>query len=273
MIRLLKVEWLKLRHYRPFWIMVGMYALCVTLVCSSVMFFFAYIKSKGADFDGVDPTMIPFYDYPDVWQNLTYLAGFFKVILAFIVVISIANENTYRTLRQNIIDGLSFGDFLKSKLAFIFALSLGSAVLVWLIGLVTASFYSHVQGLDYMFQSTSFLLAYFLAIMTYLTFAMMLTLLIPKAGLVIVGLFMYTLVFEPILATFIQYYEGTWEWLRPWPKYFPIMSVYYLIPVPFPRYVFMEIQDYVSLKETLIVCGWLFFNIGFSYFLLKKKDW
>lgn len=273
MIRLLKVEWLKLRHYRPFWIMVGMYALCVALVCSSVMWFFRYVKKQGGEFNGIDPTIIPFYDYPDVWQNLTYLGGFFKVILAFIVIISIANENTFRTLRQNVIDGLSFSDFLKSKLAFIFSLALVSTLLVWIIGLVTASIYSHVQGLEYMFQSTSFLLAYLLGLFTYLTFALMLALLIPKAGLVIVGLFMYTLVFEPMVATFIQYYDGTWEWLRPVPKYFPIMSVYYLIPVPFPRYVLMEIQDHVTLKETLIVVGWLIFNVSMSYLILKKKDW
>lgn len=273
MIRLFQVEWLKLKHYRPFWIMTGMYALCVTVVCSSVMFLMSYAKSKGAEFNGIDPTIIPFYDYPDVWQNIAYLASFFKVILAFIVVISIANETTYRTLRQNVIDGLSFADFLKSKLIFIFFLSLVSSILLWLIGVVTASFYSHVQGIEYMFHSTSFLLAYMLGVFTYLTFALMLTLLLPKAGLVIVGLFMYTLVFEPLLATFIQYYPETYEWLRPLPKYFPVMSIYYLIPLPFPRYMLMEIQDYVSLKETLIVIGWLVFNVSMSYLLLKKKDW
>ncbi|NND08334.1 MAG: hypothetical protein HKN87_18295 [Saprospiraceae bacterium] len=273
MIRLLQIEWLKLRYYRPFWIMLGMYTTCVILVCSSVMFFFEYIKSKGADFNGVDPTMIPFYDYPDVWQNLTYLASFLKVILAFIVIISIANENSYRTLRQNVIDGLSFTDFLKSKLIFIVVLALGATMLLWLNGLVMASIYSHVHGVEYMFQSTSFLAAYFLGLITYLTFAMMLTFLVPKAGLIIVGLFLYTLFFEPMLSTFIQYYEGTWDWLRPVPTYFPIMSIYYLIPIPFPRYFFMEIQHYILIKEVLIVVAWLVFNVFMSYLLLKKKDW
>ena len=273
MIRLFRLEWLKLKHYRPFWVMIVMYALCITVVCSGVMLFMAYLKSEGADFNGIDPTIIPFYDYPDVWQNLTYLGSFFKVILAFIVIISIANETTFRTLRQNIIDGLSFDDFLKSKLIFIFSIALAATTLLGIIGIVTASIYSHVQGFAYIFQSTSFLFAYLLGIFTYLTFAMMLTLLIPKTGLVIVGLFMYTLVFEPLLSTFIQHYPKTYDWLKPVPKYFPVMSIYYLIPIPFPRYVLMEIQDYVSLKETLIVVGWLVFNIATSYFLLRIKDW
>jgi hypothetical protein len=165
------------------------------------------------------------------------------------------------------------GDFLKSKLFFILALTFAGTMLMILIGLTTATIYSHVQGLSYMVQSTQFLLAYMLGLFTYLTFAMLVVLIIPRAGLVIVGLLMYTLVFEPLFSLFLQHYPHLHEWIRPLHQYLPVMSVYYLIPVPFPRYALMEIQDYVSLKETLIVVAWLIFNVSISYLVLKKKDW
>ncbi len=273
MTRLLQIEWLKLRHYRPFWVLIGMYALGVVVVCGSGMFFMQYLKSKGADFEGIDPTMLPLYDYPDVWQNVTYMAAFFKVFLAFIVIISVANEVSYRTLRQNVIDGLSKREFLGSKLLFIFFLSLAATGLVILIVFVTASAYSNVQGFDYMFESMEFALAYLFGVFTYLTFALLITLLIPKTGLVIVALFMYTVVFEPLLAIFLLNFPNLADWARAIAPWMPVTSVYNLIDVPFPRYLLMEIQNYVSLRQVGIVSVWLLFNISMSYLLLKRKDW
>jgi ABC-2 type transport system permease protein len=57
------------------------------------MFLMQYLKNQGAEFNGIDPTILPLYDFPDVWQNMTYVATFFKIILAFIVIISVTNEN------------------------------------------------------------------------------------------------------------------------------------------------------------------------------------
>ena len=272
MIRLLNIEWIKLKHYKAFWVLAAMYSVGVILVCSGGMFLMEFLKDKGANFNGVDPTILPIYDFPDVWQNIAYVASFLKVILAFIIIISISNEATYRTLRQNIIDGLSNRDFLASKLLLIFALSIFTAVLLFLIGLGTGAAYSHVWGIKYIFQSTQFLLAYALEVFTYLTFTLMIVLLIRKTGMVIVGLFMYTVMFEPLFAVFLENYPSTPEMIRSLVPFLPIKALNNLIHVPFQRYVFMEIQDYVSLKETLIVTGWLVFNISMSYLILKKKD-
>jgi cytochrome c oxidase subunit IV len=213
------------------------------------------------------------YDFPDVWQNVSYVANFFKVILAFIIVISVSNEAAFRTLRQNIIDGLSKKEFLVSKLWLMFLLSAGAAFLLFLIGGITGLIYSHVQGPEYMFQSMGFLLAYVLGVFTYLTFALLITLLIPKAGLVIVGLFMYTVVFEPLASIFLTNFPPLQDWVREIPPFLPVNAIYRIIPIPFPRYLLMEIQDYVALKDVLIVFGWLIFNVTMSYFVLKKKDW
>ena len=97
-IRLLEIEWLKLKNYKVFWILIIMYFLGLILILSSGMFLMQFLKSKGAEFQGIDPTILPLYDFPDVWQNMTYIATFFKIILAFIVIISVTNEISYRTI-------------------------------------------------------------------------------------------------------------------------------------------------------------------------------
>lgn len=273
MTRLLQIEWLKLKYNRAFWILTGMYVAGVVIICSSVMFLMQWLKSEGANFEGIDPTIIPFYDFPDVWHNITYLATFLKIFLAFIVIISISNEASFRTMRQNIIDGLSKRDFLISKLLLIGIMSLGTMLLLFLIGLGTGAAYSHIWGIKYIFTDVQFILAYGFEVFVFLTFALVIALFVRKSGLVIVGLMMYALIFEPILDKNLEY--NTWHvldsfrWIR---HYLPIRAINNLIHIPYLKYGFQEIQDYVSFREVVIVLGWLCTNIGLGYWILKKRD-
>ena len=273
MIRLIQIEWYKLKHYRPFWILIGMYAVVATLLCSCLMWFMSYLKSKGADFKGFDPTMIPLYDFPDIWQNLTYIAAIIKVLLAFIVVMSIFNEINHRILRQNVIDGLSKEEWLGSKLFFIGVIAAAASLLLFLNGLILGFVYSHPDAYSKAFTNLQFIGAYFLDVFTFLTFAMMLTLLVRKGGLVIVGLLMYSIAFEPILATVLYNIpEDIPNYLRVLPDFFPVQSLKNLIEFPFMRYVFMETQDFVSFRSFIIVVGWLCVNVGLSYWMLRRRD-
>jgi ABC-2 type transport system permease protein len=273
MIRLIQIEWYKLRHYRPFWLLIGMYALLTTVICSSMMLFMEWLKSKGADFRGFSPTMLPLYDFPDIWQNITFIASFVKVLLGLIVVMSIYNEIEHRILRQNIIDGLSKWEWLRSKIIFIAAIAAGATLLLFLTGLLMGLIYSHPDAYDLALYKTQFIGAYFLDVFTFMTFAMMITLLVRKGGLVIVGLLMYTMMFEPF-ASLVLYTDPEFfpSWMHTLPDFFPIQSLRNLIPFPFKRYVFMEVQEFVSLRALSIVLGWLVFNLSMAYLLIQKRD-
>lgn len=273
MIRLWQIEWLKLKNYRPFLVLVIMYAVVVALIVCGGQLFLQFLKKQGADFNGIDPTIIPLYDFPDIWQNMTYLGSFCKVILGFIVVISVSNEDAYRTLRQNIIDGLSKKEFWLSKLLLIFMLSTGATLFLWILGLIMGFFNSDSEGLRHTFESMDFIWAYFLVLITYLTFCFWITLLLPRTGLVIVGLFLYTIIFEPFLSLFLENFPHVTDFIRSLVAFFPVRSLYRLIPVPFPKFLLREFQEYVSLGETIIVLGWLSINLFLSYYILKRKDW
>jgi hypothetical protein len=49
-------------------------------------------------------------------------------------------------------------------------------------------------------------------------------------------------------------------------------SITNLVPLPFARYAFQEIQDYVSITSVLIAIGWTFLFNYFSYLKLKRAD-
>jgi len=117
MSRLIKLEWLKIRSNATFWVLVGLHIGIVLLIVLSGKIFIGSLSINGnnlKDFAGVNN--FPIYQFPDIWHNITYVAGFLKFILAIYMIISITNEITYDTLRQNIMNGLSRVDFIISKL-------------------------------------------------------------------------------------------------------------------------------------------------------------
>ncbi|MCG8310507.1 MAG: hypothetical protein MI975_24150 [Cytophagales bacterium] len=272
MIRLIEIEWLKLKNYKVFWILISMYLLGLLIILSSGMFLMQFLKKQGAEFSGIDPTIIPLYDFPDVWQNMTYVATFFKVILAFIVIISVTNEISYRTMRQNVIEGLSKWEFLKTKLILILGLSITATLFIFIEGLITGLIYSTVRYPKYIFSDLEFLAAYFLEVTTFLSLALLLGILLKRAGFAIVLIFMYTLIFEPMIT--INFEHNIWinkyvSWSVP---YFPIKAINNLIRVPFQRYVFMEIQDFISWKDVGVVLAWLLIYLISIFKILDKRD-
>lgn len=268
MTRLLTLEWLKLRHYRPFWILLTLYFVVLGLVSCSVMLFFEYLASQGAEFEGIDPTMVPFYDFADIWQNLTYLATFFKIFLGFIVVISITNEYDYKTIRQNIIDGLTKWEFISTKLLVILALTVVNTLFIFVVGLIMGWIYSPVQGATAVFFQIEFLFAYFLDVLTFLVFALLVGMFIKRTGFAIVLLAFYTLFIEPIGTTILTATHPELSFYQ----YFPIRAINNLIAVPFAKYAFREIQDFVAIQDVVVVVVYLALFTFLNYWLLRVRD-
>jgi hypothetical protein len=250
-----------------------MYLLALIIIASGGVFFLEWLKREGADFDGIDPTILPIYDFPDIWQNTTYLGSFVKVLLAFIVIISVNNDVVHGTMRQNIIDGISKREYIMSKLLQITTLAGISTLFLFLMGLINGSIYSHVWGTEYIFDELEFLFAYFYEIIVYCALAFLLSLVIKKAGFVIVFLFLYTLMFEPIITTIminVPYFKETYA--PEIAEFFPIKTLNNLISVPYGKYVFIEIKDNVSLKAIAITTGWFAIYLTSIFYILNKRD-
>lgn len=266
MLQLLKIDLKKLTSYRTFWIICGLYFFTLLTTTASGMEFLKWLARTFEDFgQSININRIPLYHFPDVWQNLAWASGLLKIMIGIMVLISITNEYSYRTIRQNIIDGLSRKEFLLSKIYTNALLSVLSMVLVFLVALVTGLIYSSRLDMSYMFEGVEFYPAYFLEVFAFLSFALMLGIFVQRSGLSII-LLLNSYLIELIIKENIDDYV-------PWMiKFFPLESIMNLVPMPFARYAFQQIQDYVSLEAVGIALVWTFLFNYFSYLRLKKAD-
>jgi ABC-2 type transport system permease protein len=265
-LHLLRIDLKKMTSYRTFWVVCGLYFLTLGIGTASGMEVLKWLASMFEDFgENLNINRIPLYHFPDVWLNLIWVSGLLKILLAIMVVISVTNEFTYRTVRQNIIDGMSRFDFLFSKIATNLMLSLASVTMTFIIALVTGLIYSPFIDFNLLITDLEFIPAYFLEIFFFLSYALMLSLLIQRSGLTII-LLLLTQMIEGIIQINIDDYI-------PWiVQFLPMQSIRNLIAFPFPRYALQEIKDYIDPLTVLIVLTWTFLFNYFSYLKLKRSD-
>lgn len=258
MIRLLKIELHKVRNNRSFKVLSTLYIIALFLTSMGVMPFLKWLKNKFAEFDaeGVDPTILPFYEFPDIWQNLTSVSIYFKILLALSLIYSITNEYTYRTIRQNVIDGLSKKEFIWSKIIMAGFLSLVSALTLLVMGLITGLIYSTEVSFGVIFEDMHFLIAFFLQLFSFLLFTQFVATLIRKPIITMGVMFLWVVLIENGLFIWGQVKNQQWiEYLL------PVKSMNSLIHIPFPKYALQEIQDYIALPELamVLIYGGLFY--------------
>jgi ABC-type transport system involved in multi-copper enzyme maturation permease subunit len=262
---LIKIEWLKVRTNATFWVLAGLHVGIVLLVVLSGKIFIRTLSINGQTLkEMADISSIPIFQFPDIWHNITYVAGFLKFILAIYVIISITNEITYDTLRQNIMNGMSRADFVVSKLALVVLLSAGSAVFVFFSGMVVGFSYTPDPAWHEVIKYSGFIAAYFLQLTAYLVFALFIGLLIKRTGLAMGLLFLYTLIIEPVLALRIN--SDAIKGLL------PMKAINNLIHMPFGKYLLREVQDFVAFSEILVVICYTALFVYLTYLLLQKRD-
>lgn len=266
MLHLLKIDLKKLTSYRTFWVVCGLYFITLAFSTASGMEFLKWLARTFEDFGSkLNINRIPLYHFPDVWLNLIYFSGLFKIVLAIMTVISITNEFQYRTLRQNVIDGLSRWQFLSTKILTNLLLSFLSVAMILVITFVTGLIYTPSINWNLVFADMEFLIAYFLEIFAFLSYALMLGVLVQRSGLTII-LLLLSHMLEVIIRENIDEYV---PWIIP---FFPMESISNLVPMPFKRYAFQEIRDYLTFSSIAIAVGWTFLFNYFSYLKLKHSD-
>lgn len=265
MIRLLKIDLAKIKSYRTFWVLIGIYFIFLGVVTMSGMEALRWLAEKGAKIDGFNVEQVPLYHFPDIWQNLTYVAQYFKILIGIFIIISITNEFSYKTIRQNVIDGMNRAEFIGSKVIFILGITIVSTLFVLTIGLLMGSIYSPESEMRFMFKHIEFIPAFFLSTFNYLLIVMVIALLIKRAGLSIVIMLIY-----PALEFILKVpLPDSLEFLT---EYLPYSALSNLIDIPFPKYVFMEIRDTVDWKDIFINIAYIPVLIGIGYQTIANKN-
>lgn len=266
MIRLLKIELKKLIHNKVFWVLAGLYVLIIATTFFGVQTFINEIVKDAGKSAPIPVSKISLYDFPDIWHNLTFLAGFLKMLLGIIVIIFITNEYSYRTIRQNIITGLSRFDFLMSKLLSIATISLFATILLYIIGIILGFMNTKDVTLTMFFGKSSFLFAYFLELFAFMVFALLLGILVKRSGFAIGLLALYYYIIENWLNYKLP--EG-------WGDFLPLRAVARLIDIPntsLMKLFGLNFREYIAAQDIIVVSSYTALFIYLMFLILRKRD-
>ncbi len=275
MIRLLNIELKKILTYKTFWIIIGLYFLFLSLGILLAEFM---INSMVSDINERLPIPLPkavLYTFPDIWQNLAFFSSirFVLIFPAILVIILITNEFANKTIRQNIINGMSRMEFLVSKFLVIvmisFAVTLVLAIVTFILGIT----HTDLQGIGSVFHKFVFIPGFFVQILTFLCLAFFFGFLLRNTGLSIALFTLYTIIIEPILYFLLK---APFMFENKIYTYLPVNSVIRIAEYPaIPKLMGVlnfQIQSTVSLGSVLIPIGYAVVLLGIVYLVVTKKD-
>ena len=267
MIRLLRIEINKLRTFRAFWILMIMYVLglSLTLILFETILngFFKQALPQEALMAGLEWDINSF---PTIWQFETFFGGFFHYILSVIIIILICNEFNYKTIRQNIISGMSREEFLFGKLLLIGALAFAATLLVFLICLGMGFLNSEAYEIGRIFFGMSFIPAFFVQAVGYMMLAFVIGMLVRRTGIAIGITLLYQVFVEKvILLTIYQDFQA----IKP---VFPVESSATLIPFPFQDFMMGSMPNGPEMDSLGFSLGYILLFFGISYWYIRKRD-
>lgn len=263
---LLAIEWLKIRRYRTFWVLVGLFIVLMPLWNYEV----AYgIINLGGGKNGIN-FLSTAYSFPMVWSNLGYWGSIFITFISILVIIITTNEYTYRTHRQNVIDGWSRVQFFNAKVLLISLLAALSTVYIFLLGIVFGGINS--GSLSELFTDIYQLAYFFIMTLDYLGFALIIAIWIKRSGLAI-GLFLlYSMIIENIVKGLVNHYTDT-----TYGNLMPLQAGDELLPFPLMRMAKSMLalpEATVSMNTYAIVAiMWCAVYYFAGRYILLKRDW
>lgn len=278
MIRLLQIEFIKLWNNRSSRVLVFSYFILVTSIAlvSMIKFDFGDIHFQLAD-QGI-------FNFPYIWHFNTYFVAWLKLFLAIVIVSMMANEYSNKTIKQNLIDGLSKKEFVLSKFLMVIAFALISTLFLFVVSLILGLIYSDYNEVAIIFSDLEFVVAYFLKLVGFFSFCLFLGVLIKRSAFALGFLFIWQIVEGVATIICERQLFGTKNGVADMVMgFFPLQSMYNLIDQPITRLnviqstakqlgANLESNYMVQWYEMLIVLGWTAIFIYLSYALLKKRD-
>jgi ABC-type transport system involved in multi-copper enzyme maturation permease subunit len=276
MNRLLSIELQKIWKNKASKILTLTYFILLTFLSliASIKFDIGPIHIRLAD-QGI-------FNFPFIWHFNTFIAAWFKIFLAVVIVSMMANEYSYGTLKQNLIDGMSKKEFVLSKFLVVVLFSLISTLFVFIISLILGLVFSSFDEPSIIFSQMQYLFAYFVKLLGFFSFCLFLGVLIKRSAFALGFLFLW-FVFEIISYAIVINNVVNTKLVDTIYDFFPLMSMWNLISEPFTKLNAVRtigtqigvenIKDYSVHPEGIaIVLGWTAIFIYSSYKILKSRD-
>lgn len=222
------------------------------------------------------PSVSSIFKFPGVWESQGYVGNWLVFFfLGFIMLYIVTSEVNFRTMRQNIITGLSRNEYFMSKLLVALALSVIATVYYAIIVLAIGYFHADPYSLEGAFDNDMAILRFFLMCMGYLSFAMLLAFLLRRSGLAIFFYTCYIIFIETIIKMFV----GAKILKSDIVNFLPLNAIEDLMPNPL-----YKLSDYVPVKtadfqflltqnEAMVSSTiYILMFIGLAYWNFKRRD-
>lgn len=205
MMNLLRTEWLKVKRYPAFWLIMGLTALSypgITLIFQSI--YSDAIHRKNQTSQVLKMLMGNPFKIPEAWHTIAYSSSLFVFIPAVVVIMFITNEYTYKTLRQNVIDGWSRNQFMLAKMLDVFMVTLLVTLLYVIITLIV-SFTNPANPFASAWDQSYYIGLFALQTFSQLSIAFLVGFLVRKAFISLGVFLFYFLVLENVLVGWWRY--------------------------------------------------------------------
>ena len=223
------------------------------------------------------------FNFPFIWHINTYIAAILKFFLAIVIVSMMANEYSYGTLKQNLIDGMSKKELVLSKFLTVVAFALASTVFVFVMSLILGLCFSSYTEVSIIFSDLEYVLAFFVKLTGFFSLCLFLGILVKRSAFAI-GFLLVLSIAEGIakgVLTFKIFPDSPIAGYIT--QFFPLEAMSNLIVEPFSRLSLVKTigtqigventKDYgVAFTTILIVLAWVCILNLLSYKILKKRD-
>lgn len=277
MKRLLSIELQKIWKNKASRILTLTYFILLTFIAliASIKFDLGIFKFHLAE--------MGIFNFPFIWHFNTYIAAILKLFLAIVIVSMMANEYSYGTLKQNLIDGMSKKEFIKSKFLTVVLFASVSTVFIFIMSLILGFGYSSYTEFSIVFSDLEYLLAYFVKLVGFFSFCLFLGILVKRSAFALGFLLVWNII-EGIIngvLSFKVFPDSTTA--ASITRFLPLESMSNLIVEPFTRLsVVKNLGVQIGLDNTkkydvdvvsiVIVLCWTAIFIFLSYRLLKNRD-
>lgn len=256
MTGLLKIEWLKVKNYKAFWIFTILYFVSIL----GINYTGYYVNELTLKSLPASTLLLGTpYGFPKVWQTVGWMSSWLLYFPGILFIMLLTNEFNFKTHRQNIIDGWTRSQFITVKIIFALIFCAAATLINFLVAmlfgfLTTGSVFSFsgIQNVGYIFIQT----------VAYITFAMFLAILFRKSGAAIAIFFLYGLIFEWIISGLVNFKLD----LTPIGYFLPLQVTDVMLPIPFGNKIIYKNAPsmYVLVTASILFIG------AYYLFALKK---
>ncbi len=222
------------------------------------------------------------YQFPNIWQFFPWVASWFNIFLTIVLITLVGNEFSFRTFRQNVIDGLSRNDLIKGKLILIFTIAVYTFIIVLIAVLIFGVIFTKEFSLQIIFDNSYLILVYFVQAIGYMTLGLMFAVIFRNNALSIILFLLYF----PVEGIFRLFFKAEYR------AYFPLKIISNLTPRPEFLTITSEqsftnsagnsqldltemgiVPESLPLGITVVVAiAYIGFFIALSTFLLNKRN-